>query len=114
MILMSTCSQGLGFASLPTITTLRTCQRLLTAYNLQIDGIHTYYAGTTPILVHNSCGYTPAGGFADSDIDEIAQAVYQHVGAVDVPGRPGLAQVRTSWQGALPSRLNRETGVLRR
>jgi RHS repeat-associated protein len=27
----------------------------LTAYNLQIDGIHTYYAGHTPILVHNSC-----------------------------------------------------------
>ncbi len=30
--------------------------RDLTAYNLQIDGIHTYYAGTTPVLVHNSCG----------------------------------------------------------
>ncbi len=28
----------------------------LTAYNLQIDGIHTYYAGDTPVLVHNSCG----------------------------------------------------------
>jgi len=27
----------------------------LTAYNLQIDGIHTYYAGGTPVLVHNSC-----------------------------------------------------------
>ena len=28
----------------------------LTAYNLQIADIHTYYAGTTPTLVHNSCG----------------------------------------------------------
>jgi hypothetical protein len=28
----------------------------LTAYNLQIDGIHTYYAGSTAVLVHNSCG----------------------------------------------------------
>ena len=28
----------------------------LTAYNLTVDGIHTYYAGTTPVLVHNSCG----------------------------------------------------------
>jgi len=27
----------------------------LTAYNLQISTIHTYYAGTTPVLVHNSC-----------------------------------------------------------
>jgi hypothetical protein len=26
-----------------------------TVYNLTVDGIHTYYAGTTPILVHNSC-----------------------------------------------------------
>jgi hypothetical protein len=26
------------------------------AYNLTVDGIHTYYAGTTPVLVHNSCG----------------------------------------------------------
>lgn len=28
----------------------------LTAYNLQIAQIHTYYAGITPVLVHNSCG----------------------------------------------------------
>ena len=34
--------------------------RDLTAYNLQIDGIHTYYAGSTPVLVHNSCGINPA------------------------------------------------------
>ena len=27
----------------------------LTAYNLEIADIHTYYAGTTPTLVHNSC-----------------------------------------------------------
>jgi hypothetical protein len=27
----------------------------LTAYNLQISGIHTYYVGVTPVLVHNSC-----------------------------------------------------------
>ncbi len=27
----------------------------LTAYNLQISTIHTYYAGATPVLVHNSC-----------------------------------------------------------
>ena len=33
--------------------------RSLTAYNLQIDGIHTYYAGSTPVLVHNSCSGVP-------------------------------------------------------
>lgn len=32
----------------------------LTVYNLTIDGIHTYYAGTTPTLVHNSCGPNPS------------------------------------------------------
>jgi hypothetical protein len=31
----------------------------ITAYNLQIGNIHTYYAGTTPVLVHNSCGEPP-------------------------------------------------------
>lgn len=34
----------------------------LTAYNLQISTIHTYYAGTTPVLVHNSCGMLGEGG----------------------------------------------------
>jgi hypothetical protein len=30
----------------------------LTAYNLDVTGIHTYYAlaASTPVLVHNSCG----------------------------------------------------------
>ena len=38
-----------------TISTEHVYDRNLTAYNLQIDGIHTYYAGSTPVLVHNSC-----------------------------------------------------------
>ena len=42
--------------SLITIAGLTTYSADLTAYNLQIDQIHTYYAGTTPVLVHNSCG----------------------------------------------------------
>ena len=28
----------------------------VTAFNLTVDEIHTYYAGTTPVLVPNSCG----------------------------------------------------------
>jgi hypothetical protein len=27
----------------------------MTAYNLQVNAIHTYFVGTTPVLVHNSC-----------------------------------------------------------
>lgn len=42
-----------------TITGERVYDRTLTAYNLQIEGIHSYYAGTTPVLVHNSCGINP-------------------------------------------------------
>lgn len=38
-----------------TIAWLATHSGNLTAYNLQIGKIHTYYAGTTPVLVHNSC-----------------------------------------------------------
>jgi RHS repeat-associated protein len=37
------------------ITAEHVYDRTLTAYNLQIDGIHTYFAGTTPVLVHNAC-----------------------------------------------------------
>ncbi len=50
------------------IANLRTYQKNVTAYNLQIDGIHTYYAGSTPVLVHNTCGL-PADGSVMS-VDE--------------------------------------------
>ncbi|MDH6709183.1 Skp family chaperone for outer membrane proteins [Kitasatospora sp. MAA19] len=38
------------------ITSTRTYPQDLTAYNLTIDGVHTYYvlAGSTPVLVHNA------------------------------------------------------------
>lgn len=38
-----------------TVQTTRIYDADLTAYNLTVDDIHTYYAGTTPVLVHNSC-----------------------------------------------------------
>ncbi len=38
------------------VSGLRIYQADVTAYNLAIDGIHTYYAGDTPVLVHNTCG----------------------------------------------------------
>ncbi len=40
---------------LRTLTGERIYDQDLTAYNLQIGGIHTYDAGGTPVLVHNSC-----------------------------------------------------------
>jgi Pretoxin HINT domain len=41
------------------VAAIRVYDQDLTAYNLTVDGIHTYYAGTTPVLVHNSCGIGP-------------------------------------------------------
>lgn len=38
----------------------------LTAYNLQVKAIHTYYAGATPVLVHNSCDVP-----SDSDLGRV-------------------------------------------
>src|SRR5205823_2063341 len=39
-----------------TVTSIRVYSEDGTAYNLTIAGTHTYYAGATPVLVHNSCG----------------------------------------------------------
>jgi len=52
----------------------------LTAYNLQIDQVHTYYAGTTPVLVHNSCDNIadlPVG--ARRNITENSDYAYQRL-----------------------------------
>ena len=51
----------------------------LTAYNLEIEGIHTYYAGETPVLVHNDC---------DDPIELIYEASPKH-GPVARPGPRG-------------------------
>lgn len=58
----------------------------LTAYNLQISTIHTYYAGTTPVLVHNSCsaGIGP-GASLDNLLPSQATRIQR---AADRIGRP--------------------------
>ncbi len=39
------------------VTNLKTTQQDLTAYNLTVAGLHTYYVGDKPVLVHNAdCG----------------------------------------------------------
>lgn len=63
------------------ITGLTSYTADLTAYNLQIDQIHTYYAGTTPVLVHNSCfssldalrDPSAVEGLTPSQIDDLAR-----------------------------------------
>jgi hypothetical protein len=46
------------------IASLRVYEQVLTAYNLTVDGVHTYYvvAGDTPVLVHNSGSCGPIKG----------------------------------------------------
>jgi hypothetical protein len=79
-----------------------------TVYNFQVAVNHDYYAlaDTTPILVHNAnYGYTPRGGAADFDLDELAQLTHQHVGAGDIPGRPSLAEIRTVLERGAPTSI---------
>jgi hypothetical protein len=45
-------------SSLPVVS-IEVHEEDLTAYNLEIEGIHTYYAGETPVLVHNTCPGAP-------------------------------------------------------
>lgn len=56
-----------------TITGEHVYDRDLTAYNLQIDGIHTYYAGNTPVLVHNSCNISNPSSFGGATRSEAEQ-----------------------------------------
>jgi RHS repeat-associated protein len=46
------------------------------AYNLTVDGIHTYYAGT--VLVHNTCG-VPLSKAAKDDLRAEARDIWQQV-----------------------------------
>ncbi len=64
--------------ALLTITGLTTYTADLTAYNLQIHQIHTYYAGATPVLVHNSCTPNPFRGTNMSDEDSLAYHYGKH------------------------------------
>jgi RHS repeat-associated protein len=79
------------------ITTTRTYPADLTAYNLQIHDIHTYYAGTTSTLVHNSCEMLGKNG---TQTFSTTLTSGKHAYRVDVenpaPGvRPGQLHLQT-------------------
>jgi RHS repeat-associated protein len=68
----------------------------LTAYNLSIDGIHTYYAGDAAVLVHNTG--------AACDLNVASDARTQHIlngdatgGGHLFPGEPGKTPFPESW-----------------
>ncbi len=97
-----------------TVSSAKVSERDLTAYNLSVADLNTYHVDDSEVLVHNTdpCGYTPAGGFGDSDLDEVAQAIYQHVGAGDVPGRPSLEQIREALTRGVPEVRKQRDGTL--
>jgi pretoxin HINT domain-containing protein len=75
-------------ANRPYVTHART-------YNLTIENLHTYYvfAGSTPVLVHNSCG----------PYDEVAASLGSHVTTGQVVRAGGIkvgAPVRSGESGA--------------
>lgn len=51
-----------------TVNTVVAYEENVTAYNLTVNGIHTYYAATTPVLVHNSCGLASLGEGPEADV----------------------------------------------
>lgn len=73
----------------------------LTAYNLEISTIHTYYAGSTPVLVHNSCASaaealndpSALGGLTPSQVDDLARSAGYDV----QPGKVGAANPATRY-----------------
>jgi YD repeat-containing protein len=72
-----------------------TSARLDAAYNLTIDGIHSYYvvAGANEVLVHNNCGIDDLVSRVDVDNLSMTQTVANHLGDITragVPSRPYL------------------------
>lgn len=96
----------------------------VTAYNLQISSIHTYYAGATPVLVHNSCGMlgengtqvtsktlTPPGSAYRVDVENPAPGV--RPGQLHLQTRGGAKYLYDFNQDefvGLPSSIAREVG----
>jgi hypothetical protein len=108
-----------------TITGEHVYNQTLTAYNLQISGIHTYYAGATPVLVHNSCISSAdilkdpqaLEGLTPSQIDDLAR----NAGYDILPGKAGAANPATRYYvpgtngsvgfRVLPSGVAGQTGI---
>jgi hypothetical protein len=86
-----------------TITSVRTYTANLVAYNLTVDGLHTYYAGTTPVLVHNCGDWRSARGVLEDpaavegltvgQVDDLARN-----GGYDIlPGKAGQSNPATRY-----------------
>jgi RHS repeat-associated protein len=81
-----------------TVVAKRDYSASLTAYNLEIEGIHTYYAGPSPVLVHNACPGEGGSGRrytnharARMQLRGISEADVEQTIGFDVrtPGEPG-------------------------
>ncbi|WP_336705993.1 polymorphic toxin-type HINT domain-containing protein [Oerskovia sp. USHLN155] len=66
------------------------------AYNLSVDGIHTYHVGQQEVLVHNTCPI--AGNVGIGPLPKHVQDVLDHVDANNGAGPAGFGL--PNWQGA--------------
>jgi len=57
-----------------------------------------------------ACGYTPSGGAADFDLDELAQLARSHAGADDMT-RPSLSEIRRVLDRGSPTPLDGQNAV---
>ncbi len=83
----------------------------MTAYNLTIDGLHTYYVGRTPVLVHNAGGCTSLADLparAVRNLTEDAAYAFQRLrlnhGVTRVEFREQLHALKKAWD--LPADFN--------
>jgi hypothetical protein len=88
------------------VTKIRDYTATLTAYNLAITGIHTYYvlAGTTPVLVHNTCGI-PRGFASASDFESFGAKLKNGLAAA------GYGNARAAFQGSSVTGVKFTTGA---
>jgi RHS repeat-associated protein len=71
------------------VSAVRHFSAVVTAYNLNVSRVHTYFAGATPVLVHNSCDINDPPSFQGSSRGEAEAELRQAGWAEDGPTRSG-------------------------
>lgn len=88
-----------------TLVATRVYEEDLWAYNLEVAGIHTYYAGATPVLVHNACNLyrgVPSG----SSAPVVARRAEVSIDSVTGWVRPTRGPSLNSDPSRIPERFN--------
>ena len=77
------------------------------AYNLSIEGVHTYHVGMSDVLVHNTCGLNVSQGF-----DDLSHVLARHTpGGAEVTARSSVFDAGVDL-AQLASRTAGEVGTM--